>query len=221
MAHAPGGQLWQTGIGKYEKNIVSKVCLWSARTCFPRRRRQNKTVPVAVVRERESHRVETRAHGMRSKHMGIDFGSYVINSFVGDMAAVGYKRLVLKSDQGNAMKALKPQAKRMWGAEVIPQHSPHGQSAANGVVEKAIQDVETHIRTTVLALESRNTVRLQIGAPIVFWMIEYAAELLNIIKEARQGQQYCVREEVREARPPVPGRVRRGDQLHGTWQLSP
>ena len=86
------------------------------------------------------------------------------------------------------MRALQAQAKRKWGGEIVPQYSPKGRSPANGVAETAIQEIEAQIRTMIFALESRIQVRLQIDAPIIFWLIEYAAELVNRVrKQERDG----------------------------------
>ena len=41
-----------------------------------------------------------------TKHMDMKQGSYVINALVGDLGAMGYKRIAMKSDQEVAMRAL-------------------------------------------------------------------------------------------------------------------
>ena len=71
------------------------------------------------------------------------------------MNAWELKMIILKSDQEVVMKALHVHVKRKRDGDVIPRISSVGQSAANGVVEKAIQEVEAKLRTMLLALEWR------------------------------------------------------------------
>ena len=90
-----------------------------------------------------------------------------------------YNRIVLNSDQENAMKAARTQVKRKWDGEVVPRFSPKGKSQSNGVVEKAVQEVENQLRMMILALESRMGGQLELDHPAVFWLVEYVSELIN------------------------------------------
>ena len=109
-----------------EEDRIGEVPVVSMDLCFLRRRRQQLVVPIAVIRE--NHRGETRAHGLLSKHMDMKLGSYIINTLVGDIGAMGFKKLILKSDQEAAMKALQVQTKKKFDGELIPQYSPKGVS---------------------------------------------------------------------------------------------
>ena len=80
------------------------------------------------------------------------------------------------------MQALQKQAEMKFGGEIVPMYSPKGRSASNGVAEKAVHEVEALFRTVLLALESRIGAKLDLTLPICFWMIEYAAELINRVK---------------------------------------
>ena len=83
------------------------------------------------------------------------------------------------------MKALQLQVKKHWGGETIPQMSPKGQSASNGVAEKAIQEIEAQVGTMLMALERRLDFRLELDMAVTFWLIEYAAEPINRHKVQR------------------------------------
>ena len=137
-------------------------------------------LPIAVVRE--NARGETRSHALLSKSVSIDEDAYVVTAIVADIYSMGYKRIILKSDQENAMKAVRTQVKRKWDGDVVPRFSPKGKSAANGVVEKAVQEVEGQVRTMILALESRIGCKLELDHPVMYWLVEYASELINRIK---------------------------------------
>ena len=73
-------------------------------------------------------------------------GAHVVKAVVADLEGMGYREIVMKADQGPVKKALRLRVKRNWSGEVIPQYSPVGQSASNGGVEKAIQEVETQMK---------------------------------------------------------------------------
>lgn len=71
------------------------------------------------------------------------------------------------------------QVKRHWGNDLILQMSAKLQSASNGVAEKAIQEVDAHVRTMLMAVEKRMGFRLELDMAAIFSLIEYAAEVIN------------------------------------------
>ena len=93
-------------------------------------------------------------------------GSYAIRSMVANLEALGCNRLILKSDQEPAMKALRIQVKTKWARAIIPRHSPVRQSQPNGLVEKAIREVENQLRAMLLALERRLGTKFDLEAQI-------------------------------------------------------
>ena len=53
---------------------------------------------------------------------------------------LGYKRLILKSDQERSIKALKDAVKeRMMDIELVLEESPVGEHQSNGEVENAVK----------------------------------------------------------------------------------
>ena len=66
----------------------------------------------------------------------------------------------------------------MW-AECDLEQSLVGSSASKGVVERAIQSVEQHVRVLKSALEDRWCVKLKTCHPAIPWITEHAAVLLN------------------------------------------
>ena len=61
----------------------------------------------------------------------------------------------------------------------VPEHSAVGQSASNSRAERSVQRVEDHIRTLLGELESRLDHQFTAEHPVVSWLVEYAAVLLN------------------------------------------
>eukprot|EP00969_Alexandrium_andersonii_P366171 15467863-Alexandrium_andersonii.AAC.1 len=72
-----------------------------------------------------------------------------------EIAYFGYKHVVLKSDQEPSLKALQEAVKREDRWDVQLGESPVGESKSNGVIERAVQDVQAQVRTLRDALEGR------------------------------------------------------------------
>ena len=61
----------------------------------------------------------------------------------------------------------------------IPEQSPVGSSQSNGVIERAIQDVEVQIRTIKSDLDTRINGKISSSDDLVPWLIESCAVLVN------------------------------------------
>ena len=60
---------------------------------------------------------------------------------------------------------------------------PVGESQSNGVVEKAVRDIEDQVRTLKDALEFRMSIRIGVKSPLLTWLVEHAAWLYNNCRE--------------------------------------
>ena len=60
---------------------------------------------------------------------------------------LGYKRVAMKSGQETAMKALQQRIQKAVDVEMVLTNSKRYDSKSNGKVEKAIQEVDGHVRT--------------------------------------------------------------------------
>ena len=92
---------------------------------------------------------------------------------------LGYKRVAMKSDQETAMRALQQCVQKAVNDEMVLTNSKRYDSKWNGKVDKAIQDVEGHIRTLKLRTEDRISKAILSVHPVIHWMVEYAAEVIN------------------------------------------
>ena len=61
----------------------------------------------------------------------------------------------------------------------IPENSPVREPRSNGRAERAVQQVEDHLRTHLAELEERLGQPLKSDNPILAWLVEYIAVLLN------------------------------------------
>ena len=60
-----------------------------------------------------------------------------------------------------------------------PELSHPGESQSNGLAEKSVRDFVDHLRTLKTALEARLKVRLSGSHPVVHWLVEHTAYVLN------------------------------------------
>lgn len=61
----------------------------------------------------------------------------------------------------------------------VPEVSAVGESQSNGREERAVQRLEDHVRTILGELEGRLNQQLKPSHPVLSWLVEYAAVLLN------------------------------------------
>ena len=104
---------------------------------------------------------------------------------------LGYheNNVVVRSDQESPMRAVAEKlAKERGEAQTILEHSRVRSSGSNGVVERAIKEVEYQVRTMKSALHQ--SVKTDIGAEsnILTWMIEFAGMLINRYLVARTAK---------------------------------
>lgn len=106
----------------------------------------------------------------------------------------GVAKMVYKSDQESPLKTAIEETLRRTGKsgtfesyEAVPEYSAVGESASNGRAERAVQIVEDLLRTLKSALESRIGARLPVKHPVMRWLIEHTASLLNRFKVMPNG----------------------------------
>ena len=68
---------------------------------------------------------------------------------------LGHKRVAMKSEQETAMRALQQRFQEAVNVEMVLTNSKRYDSKSNGKVEKAIQEVQGHIRALKLHTEDR------------------------------------------------------------------
>ena len=92
----------------------------------------------------------------------------------------------LKSDGEPAIKAFEDEIAMGRGeVQTIKEDSPTVSSGSNGVVERAIQNVQGILRVTKCALGARWRKEILDEHPALVWMAAYAAVLLNRCEMAR------------------------------------
>ena len=90
-------------------------------------------------------------------------------------------KLVLKSDQEHAIVDLVKEVARTRGGigRTLIEQAPRGDSAGNGLVERAVQTIEGQVRVLKVALEEALGVPGSTTHAIFPWMVEHAGDLLT------------------------------------------
>ena len=146
-----------------------------------------KCLPVLAVKDSASGSVF--AHGAPGMAIATgEYGEHTIKAVVGDVDSLGYKRILLKSDQQPSIKVLQQHVKEVWTGEVVKQNSPVASSQSNGRAEKAIRDLEGHLRTLKLALDSRLGACVPTDAPVILWLVEHSADFISRFRVGRDGK---------------------------------
>ena len=129
---------------------------------------EERGMPILVAKDRRSKVIRARVIPQKGRHWyGVKIAARVVGS-------LGYKRVILKSDQGPAILNLKEGVKNESAAEITFEESPGYDSKGNGEIEQAVQAVQGQFRTMKDALESRYGVRFDGDHPCIPWLVAHA-----------------------------------------------
>lgn len=161
-------------------------------------------ITIMVMREKKSkmnasYVVKAKGSTEQSKKI-VEF----IDSF-------GHGKVSIKSDNEDAIKVLRDEIIRQRKAQTVPAGSVHYHLETHGTAEKAVQDIIVQIRKLKMALESRIQCHLSIDLPIMEWLVEHAARLLNCHSMGHDGKVPYKRA---ESRDPCPTQVEFGEQVY-------
>eukprot|EP00973_Karenia_brevis_P044964 6226229-Karenia_brevis.AAC.1 len=91
------------------------------------------------------------SHACNSKAVDERIAARVVE----DIDSLGRKKVVLRSDNDNAIKALRRVIIEKRVEETMPQDTPKYSSQSNGSTERGVQSVQGQVRVTKIALEQR------------------------------------------------------------------
>ncbi len=142
--------------------------------------RTRKTVPALAIRDSKARAVF--ANVIPSK--GLDW-TWTAQQVIADIGKMGYRKVVLRSDQEPAVSALLDKIKELRNEETIIEWAPRFDSDAHGLAERAVQAVEGQVRTMKLELESRLKGRVPVEHPIFTWLMRHAADVISKVEVKR------------------------------------
>ena len=117
---------------------------------------------------------------------GVDPAHYSVDALIQDVVWLGYTRLSLRSDNELAILLLLKHAltearyKIEQLEQVVQEHPNAYDHAANGEIEATVKQIMGIIRTNKLDLEQRIQREIPVEHPVMTWLVEYAAWIVNI-----------------------------------------
>ncbi len=137
---------------------------------------------------------------------------WVAEKFVKDIERFGHKgkTVTIKSDQEPALMDLVKAIKDEREEATLPELAKTKDSQSNGLSERAVQSVEGMVRTHKLALEKKIDREIPSSHPLIAWLVEHCAFLLN---------KYLVSSDGRTPHERVKGKKYRGEVLE-FWPTS-
>ena len=151
--------------------------------CFLGDKDDGDTLIVQVMRD-----VNTKcifAHAVPRKGVSHVFGSEQICK---DIEGLGYKEVVIKTDNEPAMITLQQEIKSKRSDRTILENSPVGESQSNGVAERAVRAIANQVRTMRSAWKSRVGVEFPATHPVTAWLVSHAGDMLTKFQVGKDGK---------------------------------
>ena len=141
-----------------------------------------KTMPILISKDRASKTIWATV--VPSK--GVD--DFAITHLLSVFTDSGYKRFTHHSDNEPAILALKREASRKSGLEVLPRESPVEDHQANGDVENAIRELKRQTRALKFEVEESTGKKLGDKDHMLSWIPRHAAFLLSKYRVGEDGK---------------------------------
>ena len=117
---------------------------------------------------------------------GVD--QYAINFVMACLNECGYTRVIMKSDDEPAIKALKEAVKGATKVEVILEEAKTGDHQANGAVEQAVNETKKQVRAMKSWLEEKLGVVIDDRHAILTWLARHANFLITRYRIGQDGK---------------------------------
>ena len=120
---------------------------------------------------------------------GVQF-DHAVKEVAKMIEASGYSELIVKSDGESSIVALKRAAvselrRQGHAIQVQFEEAPKGDSQRNGVVERAIWEVEAQVRVLMHHAAEMHSMSFTTAHPLAVWAPTYAGQLLSRFQRAR------------------------------------
>ena len=107
-----------------------------------------------------------------------------------EIRKLGYRKIIIKTDQESSIMALKQAVIRelQQEVEVLSEESPVGEHQSNGEVENAVKRVQGQVRVTKDSTEAKYQTKMRGDHHAIPWMIEHAASMINRYQVSEDGK---------------------------------
>ena len=143
---------------------------------------EDRGMPILVMKDRKSKSIAANV----VPEKGVN--QYAIKRLAKDIQLLGYQKIILKSDNENAILALKRAVIQERPCEIIPEESPVSESQSNGEIEATNKVIQGKTRTLRLGIESRYEIKMGREHMVVPWMIKHAAEMVKRLSVGKDGK---------------------------------
>ena len=126
-------------------------------------------MPILIIKDSESKIVS--ANVMPKKGAT----EYTIKNTMQELNLLGYKRIIWRSDQEPALKALRDAVKTAWIGDIIPEETPVAESKSAGTVERAVRSVQGVFRSVRRSVEAKYGHKVQPEHPCIPWLVKMAS----------------------------------------------
>jgi hypothetical protein len=138
--------------------------------------------------------------------------THAVKFLIAVIKELGFKKMVLMSDNEPAIKALKDRViAECKDVELIPRESPEGDHQANGDAENAVREGKRQVRAIKMALEQKLGEVLPTNHPLLTWIPWFAANLQKWTKLGKDGRTPEMRVTGRAWKKPM---LQFGEKLH-------
>ena len=144
-------------------------------------RNEEKGMPILVIKDGRTKFITAKVVPQK----GVN--DYAVASCKRAVEQMGYKRVILKSDNEASILALKEAVRRETDVEIVTEESPVGDHQANGAIENAVKQVQGQFRVLKDALESHYGKRFVEDDIVIPWLIMHAASVINRTRKDQEG----------------------------------
>ena len=133
-----------------------------------------------------------RATGRKGAGQAGDM-DWLIQDMVEELKSWGHTggaggHIILKSDNENAVKALKDAVGKLLGGRVIPENPPKGESQSNGRIEDAGKTIRGFVKVIKDQVETEAAVKLEGQDNIVQWLVRWEAMVPSRFLVGKDGK---------------------------------
>ena len=187
-------------LSKSDEDRISSVPVVSIDYAFMSNRQvkgEEKGMPILVMKDRESKQIKSRVVPAKGTN---GFAIQVLNDFLNGL---GYRKVILKSDNEPAILALKDRAKKENTIDVVLESGVTHDSQTNGDIESGIQVFQGQFRTLKSSFESRVKRKLPGNHVLFAWLVSHASDIVSRFAKGEDGKTAYERIKGRSFKRPI------------------
>ncbi len=183
-----------------DEGEVPKVVVDYTRTRSEQEKEEEKGTPIVVAKDNKTKTIMARiAPSNEAESYGVETVDMMVER-------LGYRKLIMRSDDEPAILALKEAVRRESHVEIVLYKVPVGDHQADGLLANAIENGQGQFRMIRDALESRHGRRVGGEHQVAPRMVTHAASVVNRVGKTRRDS--------------VPTGGGRGESFKSQWQSS-